>query len=110
MSAQSSRDANWSTILDQIQRSLARTLTEVEEREQAFNFAAVVTVPPTEREPLSAQIAGTPAPVPSGVAVAEKEAEAVDERLSMAEKALRAWLERAAAVRSTLAKDADSGV
>lgn len=110
MLAQSSADGHWSAVLDQIQQSLARTLTEVEDREQSFNFAAVVAPPLNDHEPLTGQAAGTCVPGVSDEGGVQRQAAEVEEQLKAAENALRVWLERAAAVRSTLAKDANSGV
>src|SRR5579884_2664600 len=100
MSAPSSTRSTWTAVLDQIQQSLARTLTEVEERERSFNFAAVVAtaaVPPDlaptdHLESLSCCIAA-----------AESDAAEVENALTEAEQALRSWLTQAAAVRQTLA-------
>jgi hypothetical protein len=98
----------WTTMLDHMQQSLARTLTEVEERERSCNFAAVVAEPAGATDP--AATGAAIATFPSGISAAERDAADVDNQLSGAEKALHEWLDRCAGVRRTLAKDANPGV
>jgi predicted MarR family transcription regulator len=94
----------WTAVLDHMQQSLARTLTEVEERERSFNFAAVVAE--TAHIADTAATEAATATLPPAISAAERAAVEVENQLAGAEKALHDWLDRCAAVRRTLAKDA----
>lgn len=100
--------ADWSAVLDHIQESVARTLEEVEQREQAMASGDRPELPPGAgdqalRETL-AQVAERMFLFQSSLGQAEASAAEAESALADGERAIQTWLAAAESARQRLAR------
>ena len=95
--------ADWSDVLDNIERTLAQTLAEATDRERALHFGASFPDPAAPTAPVQQGLDERLRGFAARLQQAEQEALALDADLQAAQEQIESWLRAAEGFRQKLA-------